>query len=314
MPAPATGQTLAAKPVTSAWNPPRLPDGQPEVQGMWASVIDAVFTPSVADDAPRRANGRPRPPEPSRIVDPPDHQVPYQTWAREKQRHIQANINDPAEEEFVDPQVRCLPGGAVRSAVWHDIQILQYPGYVIFEYEGNHVFRIVPLDGRPHASESIKLWMGDSRGHWEGTTLVVDVTNNNSKGRLSRQGDFASENLHLTERYTFVDAKNLHYEATFEDPTVYTRPWKIAADFVSGIFPNGLPKPPGSKPGIFMDTPPGYEQWEEACHEGEHDAELSGAASGRKSEVGEWPVARQREGTGRQLQEDRCWEVTGAAN
>jgi len=101
--------------------------------------------------------------------------------------------------------------------------------------------------------------MGDSRGHWEGTTLVVDLANNNSKGRLTREGDFASENLHIVERYTFLDGKNMHFESTFEDPTVYTRPWKIGADFI--------PKRTG----------PGYEQWEEACHEGERDADMSGA-------------------------------------
>jgi hypothetical protein len=240
-------------------------------------VADGVYTPRppAAEGAGGRGGRGPRKPSPSRLIDPPDHQVPYQPWARIRQQYLAANADNPVKEEFVDPQARCLPGGPVRAAFWHDLQILQYPGYVIFEYEGNHVFRIIPLDGRPHPGQDIKLWMGDSRGHWEGNTLVVDVTNNNSKGRLSHQGDFADDHLHLTERYTFVDAKNLHYEAVFDDPTVYTQAWTIATDFVSGIFPNGLPKPPGSKPGIFMDTPPGYEQWEEACHEGEHDADLS---------------------------------------
>jgi hypothetical protein len=263
---PGAAQTPArdpSKPAEAAWNPPRLPDGQPDVQGMWITKVNAVFilTQGVGpDDELPRADGRPAAPGPSRVVDPPDHLIPYQPWAKEKQLHLQAKKNDPSEEEFVDPQVRCLPGGPVRPAFWQDFQLLQYPGYVVFEYEGNHVFRIIPLDGRPHAGSSLKLWMGDSRGHWEGTTLVVDVTNNNSKGRLSRQGDFASDNLHVTERYTFMDGKNMRYEATFDDPTVYTKPWKVGADFI--------PK----------RTPPGgYEQWEEACHEGEHDAALAGA-------------------------------------
>jgi hypothetical protein len=247
---------------TPAWNPPRLSDGQPDVQGMWITAQNSVFTltPSVQDDTlpgqrPNpRPNAKPRP-DPSRVAEP-NHQIPYQPWAKEKQLLIQAHKIDPSTEYFVDPQVRCLPS-PIRGAFWQDFQILQYPGYIVFEYEGNHVFRIIPLDGRPHPSSGIKLWMGDSRGHWEGTTLVVDLANNNSKGRLSREGDFASENLRVTERYTFQDAKTMKYEATVDDPTVYTRPWKIAADF----------KPTGE---------PNYEQWEEACHEGEHDASLAG--------------------------------------
>jgi hypothetical protein len=256
-PGPAAGQappTDTAK--SAAWNPPRLPDGQPDVQGMWITAVNAVFilTPAVTDDGAPRPDGRARQPGPSRVIDPPDHQIPYQPWAKKKQQRLQANKD--GEGEFVDPQIRCLPS-PIRGAFWQDFQILQYPGYIIFEYEGNHVFRIIPLDDRPHARDRIKLWMGDSRAHWEGTTLVVDETNMNSKGRLSREGDFASENLHLTERYTFLDSKKMHYEATFDDPTVYTRPWKIGADFT--------PK----------RAPAGYEQWEEACHEGERDAALS---------------------------------------
>jgi hypothetical protein len=260
--APAAGQVPApdvAKPASAAWAQPLL-DGQPDVQGMWIAVNDSVFTltPAVEDDNLPSANAQPRANrprrDPSRVLEP-NHQIPYQVWAKEKQLDIQAHKDHATEEKYVDPQVRCLPS-PIRGAFWQDFQILQYPGYVVFEYEGNHVFRIMPLDGRPHASSSIKLWMGDSRAHWEGTTLVVDLTNYNGKGRLSREGDFASENLHVTERYTFVDGKTMKYEATFDDPTVYTRPWKIAGDF--------MPK----------RTDPGYEQWEEACHEGEHDADL----------------------------------------
>lgn len=77
-----------------------------------------------------------------------------------------------------------------------------------FVHEGSHVSRVIPLDGRPHIGEHKKPWMGDSRGHWEGNTLVVDVTNNNSKGRLSRAGDFASDKLHVVERFQFVDQQH----------------------------------------------------------------------------------------------------------
>lgn len=253
--------TLAAQSNGSApastWDPPRLSDGQPNVQGMWIAVNDSVFTltPAVEDDNLERNRTRAPRPDPSRVAEP-NHVIPYQPWAKAKQLLLQAYKDNPAQDFYIDPQVRCLPS-PIRGAFWQDFQLLQYPGYVVFEYEGYHAFRIIPVDGRPHANSSIKLWMGDSRGHWEGNTLVVEITNNNSKGRLSREGDFADENLQVTERYTFLDAKRLKFESVLTDPTVYTRPWKIVAEF--------MPKRGG----------PGYEQWEEACHEGERDSAVA---------------------------------------
>jgi hypothetical protein len=110
----------------------------------------------------------------------------------------------------------------------------------------------VPLDGRPHLPENIKLFMGDSRGRWEGNTLVVDVTNNNDKTWLDVIGSFHSDALHLVERFTVVDVKTINYEATIEDPKVYTRPWKLALV-------------------LERTNQEGFELWEEACHEGERD-------------------------------------------
>ncbi|HUK32889.1 MAG TPA: hypothetical protein VLV86_03200, partial [Vicinamibacterales bacterium] len=137
--------------------------------------------------------------------------------------------------------------------------------YVYILYAQNHVFRVIPLDGGPHLGPGAKLWMGDSRGHWEGTTLVVDVTNQNSKGRLDMVGNFASDNLHVVERFTFVDANTFVYRATLDDPMVYTRPWTIESKFLRG------------KRGQ------GQEYWEDACHEGERSADamiLAPAAGG----------------------------------
>ena len=176
-----------------------------------------------------------------------------------------ANFAEPTRPEFIDPQQLCLPLGAVRQITWHDIHILQYDGYVVFVHEGGHVYRIIPLDGRPHAGANIKLWMGDSRGHWEGNTLVVDVTNSNSKGRLSRSGDFASDKLHNIERFTFLDANNARYEAVFDDPSVYTRPWTFGLDLKRGIFEESNPTHDDAH----------YEHWEEACHEGLKDVDSS---------------------------------------
>ncbi len=242
------------------WPPLRLPDGQPDISGYWDPAIGGTYSltnPSRGGVGLQDQLGIPRKKNPSRIIDPADGEIPYLPWAREKQKYIAANINEPVKEEFIDPQARCLPDGPIRATFWHTVHILQYPGYVIFNYEGNHPHRIVPLDGRPALGDSIKLWMGDSRGHWEGNTLVIDVRNNNSKSRLSNVGDFASENLHIVERYTFLDGKSMRYEARMDDPAVYTRPWTIASDFHR------------------THTDPTYEQWEEACHEGERNVDDS---------------------------------------
>lgn len=107
----------------------------------------------------------------------------------------------------------------------------------------------------------LKLWIGDSRGQWEGNTLVIDVTNNNSKGPLSRAGDFASDKVHNVVRINFIDAHHARYEALFDDPSVYTRPWTFGFDLKRGI----MEQPSGDN-GSAGDT--NYEQWEEACYEG----------------------------------------------
>ena len=85
----------------------------------------------------------------------------------------------------------------------------------------HHTYRAIPLDGRSHIQESVKLWMGDSLGRWEGNTLVVDVTNNNDQTWFDIVGDFHSDALHVAERFTPVDAETIEYEATITDPKVY---------------------------------------------------------------------------------------------
>lgn len=248
-----------------AW-PEHTPDGQPRVEGYWLAVdygMGCLQNPlagvgCLAEGEEPAAGNRPKRKAPSRIVDPPDGEIPYQPWAQLKQQYLLSNYFEPTKPEFLDPQQLCLPLGPVRQLTWHDVHVLQYPGYVIFEHEGGHVFRIIPLDERPHVGASLKLWMGDSRGHWEGTTLVVDVTNNNAKGRLSRAGDFADDHLHVVERFHFLDHDHLRYEARFDDPTVYTRPWTFGFDLKRAIFGESNPTKDDAH----------YEQWEEACYEG----------------------------------------------
>ena len=122
---------------------------------------------------------------------------------------------------------------------------------ILFEYQ--HAYRVIPLDGRPHVGENIKLFMGDSRGHWEGDTLVVDVTSNNDQTWFDLVGTFHSDAMHILERFTLVDADTMRYTATITDPQVFTRPWTMAVTF-------------------DRNKEKAFELIEDACHEGEQDA------------------------------------------
>ena len=138
---------------------------------------------------------------------------------------------------------------ACPAAISGDLQIHQIPGHVVILHEWDHAYRVIPLNGRPHVARDIKLYNGDSRGHWEGETLVVDVTNFNDKVWLDSHGSFYSEALHVVERWTLVNPDTIKYEATLEDPNVFTRPWTITFT-------------------LSRKQEQEYEFFEEACHEG----------------------------------------------
>ena len=244
------------------WQPARLSDGQPDVQGDWDPEITGTFDltdPRAGggrlDEIQREQKGIARVPKPSRVVDPPNGKIPYLPAAAARQQVLADHADTPTAPEHIDPQARCLAGGVPREMFHSQLRVLQSPGQIVILNAQNHVFRVIPLDGRPHIGPHTKLWMGDSRGHWEGTTLVVDVTNQNARGRLDMVGNFFSDNAHVVERFEFTDANTLNYRATIEDPAVYTRPWTIASKFVRG------------KRGQ------GQEYWEDACHEGERSAD-----------------------------------------
>ena len=101
---------------------------------------------------------------------------------------------------------------------------------VLFTYDYHHTYRVIPLDGRPHVGKGIKLWMGDSRGHWEGNTLVVDVANNNDQTWLQIVGGFHSDAFHVVERWTLSAPDHIVYLATVDDAKVYSRPWTLRVD------------------------------------------------------------------------------------
>jgi len=249
-------------------NPPTIVNAQPDGTGGGARQrAAAAQAGGGADLAPGAGARAPRAPRnaPSRIIDTPNYDIPYTPEALAHQQDLFAHYYEFTRYSDIDPQQRCWPLGAVRQFTWHDVTIEQHPGYVLLIYSGAEQYRIIYLDNRPHIGNDLKLWFGDSRGHWEGTTLVVDTTSNNAKGRLSRAGDFSSDKVHYTERFKFTGPNTLRYEATFDDPSVYTRPWTFAIDEKRGYFggDGGVPTGP-----VTAESQAKFELWEEACQEG----------------------------------------------
>lgn len=258
-PAPAAGQAPAGK--TEAYAPPRTPDGQPDFRGFWGAVLggsysieDLELQSDAADFQGQVNNEREiRRKVRSRVVDPADGRIPYQPWARAKQQKIFETRDNPTPE-FLDPRARCFLNGVPRGIHLGAFQIIQTHELLVIMFEDNHAYRIIPMDGRPHVPANIQLWGADSRGRWDENTLVIDVTNFNDTPRFDVVGNFHSDTLHVVERFTLVDADTIAYEATMEDPKVYTRPWTMAV-------------------AIRRIKEKGFELLESACHEGNHDVE-----------------------------------------
>ena len=245
--------SVAGQASTSAdtrWDPPRAVGGQPDIQGYWsqrsdittysiqAGLVDREEHTRIGGQAPQK--GRP-------IIDPPDGIIPYQPWAAERAKLHYGQHRKPSKPEFFDPVSRCFEEGIPRINYQGNMRILQFPTYIAILHEFNHHYRVIYLDGRPPVGDTLKLWMGDSRGRWEGNTLVVDVTNHNDKTWFDIVGSFHSDAMRIQERWTFASPDRIDYVATIEDPTVYTKPWKISVTL-------GRNKP--------------EEQWESAICEG----------------------------------------------
>ena len=264
----------------SAWTPPRTPDGQPDLQGVWLShsatplerpkqlegrtrltdeevaefrrraerlfktgnsdfaVGDGVYqavlsnperytnpnsTHSAGDMVDLEFDNRT-----SLITDPSDGRIPPLTpEGRSRQVATNAAFQRPAVPADVGNALRCVSwgvprlGGRYGSGDMSYYQIFQSPGVVVLYMEAGHEARIIPLDGSPHLRSGIRQWNGDSRGHWDGNTLVVETTNFADKSYFMG----ATENLTLIERFRRVSADTITYEMTITDPTTWTRPW-----------------------------------------------------------------------------------------
>jgi hypothetical protein len=206
------------------------------MQGYW----ERAFTSQDVEE--HGADGLNIQPGPSLVIDTPDHKIPYQPWALEFRKGI--------VDRFISPLASCFPPGIPRDIVAPAAhQIVQTPGYVMHLLEYSHSYRVIPTSNEEHVSGNVKLWQGNSRGHWEGNTLVVDVTNMNGLAWIDNAGNFASDALHVVERFTMIDRDTIHWEGRIEDPKVYTHPWTMVS-------------------ALTRNKEPGFEIWEQACHEG----------------------------------------------
>lgn len=167
------------------------------------------------------------------VVDPTNGRIPYGADAR---KLAERNSKDRAS---TDPLLACFQPGVPRAALLPEpFQIFQNPDRVVIVYQHVHAYRVIFTDGRPHYDDGIEFYMGDSRGRWEGNTLVVDVTNFKPETWLDGAGNFHGDKLHVVERYTRTAANTMRYEATIEDPKVFERPWTIRVDLARHTEPN----------------------------------------------------------------------------
>ena len=305
------GQKPPSKPAPSkSWTPPKTLGGDPDLQGTWTSTTTTPFerapqygnrllltdeeyaesqkrlerqlaadgeetrsgagvTTGPPDHWTERARQASR--QTSLVVEPEDGRVPVTAAAEAKRDYDLAHSTD--DFEYMSPWDRCItrgmPGGMFPGGYGNVYEIVQAPGYVAIVSEMIHETRIIPLDGQPLSK--VRQWNGESRGRWEGNTLVVETSNFNGKGWIATnmatgriKGIAQSEALRITERFTRVDPDTIQYEITIDDPNIYTRPWRVAFPF---------------------SRDPDARIFEYACHEGNYAMTniLSGARAQEKA-------------------------------
>lgn len=208
---PKPGDPDPFRPGEKAGPMPRTRDDKPDLSGIWQERTLAAW-----DVVKHRGDyGSPGGPG---IVE--GDQIPYQDWALKKRAELVKGLSN-------DPQAHCeLPGVPRITYMPYAFEIVQTPGKIHVDYEYMHAWRILHLERSSHP-EAVESADGDSIAHWEGDTLVVDVKGLNDQTWLDMAGDFHSNQLHVIERYTPVDANTIWYEAMLEDPKVYSRPWKL---------------------------------------------------------------------------------------
>lgn len=215
-PAPARGQAVAAPQI------PRMPDGKPNFTGLWQSLSGANW--DIQDHSSQagpyyQLGAVFAVPAGQGIVD--GNEIPYRPEALEQKK--KNNLN----RWTLDPEIKCYMPGIPRATYMpYPFQIVQGTTKIAFAYEFATANRVVNMTN--HQKAPVPSWMGWSNGHWEGDTLVVEVTGNNEQTWFDRAGNFHSDAMKVTERYTFRNPDVIEYEATIDDPKTFTRPWKIS--------------------------------------------------------------------------------------
>ena len=232
---PPTGITVPSAPEV-AGEIPRLPDGHPNLQGLWHNDVgvEALRKAGLGDI---HSLGTP---------------LPFPYFPETDKIREYRELHDP----YHDPEAHCHVPGVPRvieqpSSIM-PFRIIQDEKYVTILFEYVHDVRIIPEDGSAHPKH-YWAWDGDSRGHWEGDTFVVDVANFNGRSWLDMDGNFVDENEHVVERFKMTGPNSIAYDATVEDPTVFTRPWTMHLN---------LRRNPAKDQIVYYD-----------CHEGERDVE-----------------------------------------
>jgi hypothetical protein len=205
-------------------------DRKPDLNGIWQAMNTANFDLEDHEGGPSPviltgAVGA-RPPGLS-VVE--GGTIPYQPWALAKREENRKNSmpGKIGRRLEADPELNCfLPGVPRATYLPHPFQILQSPNRMWIVYQYSYARREIFMNGKKEAP--IESWMGWSNARWDGDTLVIDVTGLNGQSWFDRAGNFATEALHVVERYTMIDNDHIVYEATIEDPNVFTRPWKIS--------------------------------------------------------------------------------------
>ena len=210
-----TGSLLACAPALTATTPhiPRLSNGKPDLSGFWEAMSAADF--DLEPHGPRKDA-----PPGAGIVE--GQTIPYLPSALdERRKNFEARATN-------DPRLKCWTLGVPRGIYYPEpFQVLQRPDDVTVLFEFGHSVRTISTNGTVHPTDENQFWLGDSRGRWEGDTLVVDVTDFFEDTWLDRTGNYHSDALHVVERWHYLDANTIEYHATLEDPKVYSRPWSL---------------------------------------------------------------------------------------
>ncbi len=243
-PTPTAAQTPSAE-LFPPYTAPRTADGKPNLNGIWQAFVTANW-----DIQAHAAQPGPHPeimgawgagPGGPGIVE--GGEIPYRPEAlARKQENFENRMvvnvtNDPQRFDTGEPELQCYRPGVPRANYMpFPFQIFQTPEEILIVYEYKGAVRTIYMD--PHREPPVDSWMGWSNGHWEGDTLVVEVTGFDGHTWFDRAGNFHSDALHVVERYTPISPYHLMYEATIDDPNVFTRPWKISFPLYRRVEPN----------------------------------------------------------------------------